>query len=372
MSVTERKRPVPTVATVIERFIASRQNQHVKEYICTLQGARSRHVTGKRAAGVTLARSQFGDLRFDRVEGHEFAAWLHQRHPRSSQAASTFKKGRSALCQLLKYAIANGWADATVLAALPKACASPPRGEWLRPEQVAALNALVSERHFTSHQCFMWSCLLNAGVRSDELVRLQPPILNAIDGTLQVIGKGRGDGKLRSIPVSPEFQEEWSAYVREHAPRPTSWLFPVTQVRFVKGERFSYEHAIADESRHCTQKPVRTAVAKVRALAVQEVAKGRMDPSLVPSFALTPKVLRSTYACSNLILHSQLGPGFGLDLRSLQQAMGHESLDTTAMYLGDVADYLNRHRRTMSITDGVKRLAEQPSAASAFPDALAA
>lgn len=369
MSVTQCKRDVPTVAKAVERFINSHQNQHTREYVSILQGAPSGRVVGRRAAGVALARSALGDLRFDRVEGHEFVAWLYQRHP-SSHAASTLKKGCSALRQLLLYAIAKGWADEKVLADLPRTSASPPRSEWLRPEQVEALTALVTDRHFTSQQRFMWSCLLETGVRPDELVRLQPQALNPADGTLKVIGKGRGDGKLRCIPVSPEFQEEWSAYVRKHALRPTSWLFPLTQVSFVEGNHC--ERVIADASRHCSTKAVRSAIAKVRDLAEEAVASKRMTPSLLPPFPIGPKVLRRTYACTHLIAASLLGPEQGLDIRSLQEAMGHESLETTAIYLTDVTPYLNSHRRTTSITSTVERLTALAANPDADSDALAA
>jgi integrase len=372
MSITQCKREIPTVAKAVSQFIAGRQNQHIREYISVLQGPQSGHVVGRRAAGVTLAHSALGPLRFDRVTGHEFVSWLHQRHPRDQVAASTFKKGRSALCQLLKFAIASGWADETVLAVvlMTDAKASPPRREWLRPEQADALTALVTERHFSSQQRFMWSCLLETGVRPDELVRLQPQALNRADGTLTVIGKGRGDGKSRTIPVSLEFQEEWSAYVREHALRPANWLFPLMQVRFVEGDHC--ERVISDASRHCSTKAVRSAIAKVRDLAEEAVASGHMTPSLLPPFQLSPKVLRRTFACTNLIAAALLGPGHGLDIRSLQMAMGHESLETTALYLSDVSDYLNRRRRTISVTDTVKRLTDLASDPEADADSLAA
>ncbi len=370
MSVTPVTRNIPTVAQAVERFLASRQRQRgVKEYRSILAGTLGLQRTSRRPAGVPLARATFRNERFDKVGGDEFVAWLQQRHP-ESQAASTFKKGRSALCQLLKFAIANGWANETVLADLPEAPASPPRRDWLRPDQTAALNALVVEPDFTSHQRFMWSCLLNAGLRPAELVGLRREALNPADRSLAVIGKGRGDGKKRQVPVSAAFQAEWEAYATEHSLIPRSWLFPETQVRFMAGALMDHER-VTDTRRHCTPKAVRTAVAKVRELAEEAVKQGRMDSSLLPPFALTPKVLRRTYACTNVILSSEMGAGCGLDLRSLQDALGHESLETTAMYLSDVSAYLNRHRETMSVTEAAGMLTAQANGASP-PVALAA
>jgi integrase len=359
MAVTALKRNIPTVAQAIEQFVSVNQHRRGnREHISVLLGPRTGRVTGKKAAGPTLARSNLGGLRFDRVTGPEFADWFHSRHPAELHAASTLKRGRSSLRQLLVYAIANGWAEESVLASLPPVSPSPPRREWLRPEQVALLDGLVSKAdNLTPQQRFMWRCLLNAGLRPEELVRLKPQDLNATDRTLTVIGKGRGDGKLRTIPVSQEFMIEWQRYVLARGLQSQSWLFPVTAVQFAAGARLQHETFIADASRHCTPKAARTAVAKVRALAEAAAKAGTIPLDALPP-VLTPKVLRRTYACMNLIASSLLGDGLGLDLRSLQLALGHERLDTTAMYLSDVSHYLNRYRRPVSISDAAKRVVE--------------
>jgi site-specific recombinase XerD len=74
-------------------------------------------------------------------------------------------------------------------------------------------------------------------------------------------------------------------------------------------------------------------------------------------------VLRRTFACTNVILHA-MGLA-GLDLVSLQQAMGHERLDTTQIYLADVADYLQRFRRPIGIADGATAILEAAGRAQA-------
>lgn len=367
MAITQTKRNIPTVAQAVERFINKHRAQRgVREHISVLLGAQSGRVVGKKAAGTALAKSPLGPLRFDRVSGDEFAAWFHDRHP-EHLAASTRKRGRSSLRQLLLYAIASGWADECVLAALPPVSASPPRREWLRPEQLVALDALVTEEHFTSEQRFMWRCLTNTGLRTEELVRLKPESLNVIDGMLKVRGKGRGDGKDRLVPISPTFRAEWQAYVLAHRLRPTSWLFPRTVVRFLPGQRYGTERVTTDASRHCTPKAARTVFVKLQELAEDAVRDGRLAGELLPPFALTPKVLRRTYACCNLIASEVLGAGHGLDLRSLQEAMGHESLETTAIYLSDVASYLSRMRRPVSLVETAQRLTRPAGDESAPP-----
>ena len=372
MAVTALKRNIPTVAEAIEEFVSVHQHRRgVREHISVLVGPRTGRVTGRKAAGPTLARSNLGGLRFDRVTGPEFAAWFHERHP-AGLAASTLKRGRSSLRQLLLYAIENGWADEAVLASLPRVSPSPPQRDWLRPEQVSALDALVEKSDkLTPQQRFMWRCLLNAGLRPEELVRLKPQNLNPTDRTLTVIGKGRGDGKLRTIPVSQEFMGEWQRYVLGQRLRPQSWMFPVTAVQFVAGAHLQHETFVADAGRHCTPKAARTAVEKVRVLAEEAACKGALPLDALPP-VLTPKVLRRTYACMNLIASSLLGDGLGLDLRSLQEAMGHERLDTTAMYLSDVSHYLNRFRRPVSIADAARRVAEMTAQQHAAPLTLAA
>ncbi len=309
MAITQSKRNIPTVTQAVERFInKNRAQRGVREHISVLQGARSGRVVGKKAAGTALAMSSLGPLRFDRVSGDEFATWFHDRHP-GHLAASTRKRGRSSLRQLLLFAIASGWAEESVLAALPPVSASPPRREWLRPEQLVALDRLVTVEEFTPQQCFMWRCLSNTGLRTEELVGLKPEALNVIDCVLKVRGKGRGDGKDRLVPVSPEFRAEWQAYVLAHRLRPTSCLFPQTVVRFVAGERCGTERVTTDASRHCTSKAARTVFVKLQELAEDAVRDGRLASELLPSFALTPKVLRRTYACCNLIASEMLGGG---------------------------------------------------------------
>jgi site-specific recombinase XerD len=356
MAVTQSKRNIPTVAEAVERFISKHRGQRgVREHISVLHGPRSGRVVGKRAAGTALARSPLGPLRFDRVSGDDFAGWFYDRHPQHL-AASTLKRGRSSLRQLLLFAIESGWADEYVLAALPPVSSSPPRRQWLRPAQLVVLDALMTEEHFNEAQRFMWRCLANTGLRTEELVRLKPQALNVIDGTLKVRGKGRGDGKDRDVPVSAEFRAEWQAFVLENRLRPTSWLFPQTAVRFVPGERCATQRVTTNASRHCTPKAARTVFLKLQDLVDDAVRDGRIPSELRPEFALTPQVLRRTYACCNLIASEMLGAGHGLDLRSLQEAMGHASLETTAMYLSDVASYLNRMRRPVSLVETAELL----------------
>jgi site-specific recombinase XerD len=89
---------------------------------------------------------------------------------------------------------------------------------------------------------------------------------------------------------------------------------------------------------------------------VSELARRELDPELVPHFALTPKVMRRTFACTQLILHA-LGLG-GMDVRTLQKAMGHSRLDTTQRYMADVDEYINATKRHVNTREGVRAIVE--------------
>jgi integrase len=84
---------------------------------------------------------------------------------------------------------------------------------------------------------------------------------------------------------------------------------------------------------------------------LMEIIQEELDPALWPT-RLSPHVLRHTYGCLNTI-GSELNLDGALGLRSLQQAMAHESLETTAMYLGDVADFLAAYRTLAGVDQTV-------------------
>jgi site-specific recombinase XerD len=89
---------------------------------------------------------------------------------------------------------------------------------------------------------------------------------------------------------------------------------------------------------------------------IEALAESELKPELIPHFALTPKVMRRTFACTQLVLHSlNLG---GMDIRTLQKAMGHERLDTTQRYLADADEYIGAIKRHVNTRDGARLIAE--------------
>jgi len=353
------KSRIPTVAEACERFVDDykRNNKSWREHASVLLGPPSGRVVGRQAAGPALGRSELGPVAFSRVTADQFRAWWNVRHP-LHLAPSTRKRGRSSLRQLLLFAVAHGWTDDSVLLRLPDAKPSPPRGDWLRPEQVVVLDALVTEERFTAEQCFQWRTLLAAGLRVNELVTLKAGALNPTDRALTVTGKF---GKTRTVPVSETYCNAWLDYVLKRNLRSTSWMFPLTGVRFTGGG--TCERVVLSTARHCDAKAVRSMLSSedrvsVMGLARECVIAGRMPAQLLPP-RLTPHTLRRTYATNYIISGVLLGPEHGLDLRSLQEAMGHESLETTAEYLSDVSAYVSRFRRPADLVENARRIVEE-------------
>ena len=166
-----------------------------------------------------------------------------------------------------------------------------------------------------------------------------------------VVGKGRGEGKERKIPVDDPIIARWQAHIRRHGIRRDGYML------------FTEAHTLwADRTR--TTNGSRTRVDRTpptspffasceRSANSLETA---LPPELVPHFPLTPKVMRRTFACTQLILHA-LGLG-GMDVRTLQKAMGHDRLDTTQKYMADVEDYINASKRHVNTRDGVRAIVE--------------
>ena len=348
MPVSAPKQSIPTVAEAVRRFLEARQRKSWREHASVLAGPPTGHVTGRKAGGPALARSEFGPLRFDRVTSEQFSKWLLQRHP-EHLSPSTFRRGRSSLRRLLLFAAANGWAEDAIADQLPDAKAAPPRRDWLRPEQLIALEPLVTRQHFDEDLLWMWWLGLNAGLRAEEVVSLKPSAFDFLDQTVTVVGKG---SKRREVPLSPEFSKALVQWFAGRAARPDAWLFPLTGIRFVNVPHHrASERVVLDPKRHADAKAFRSLCARVNALAREKARSGEFPGEHLPHRVITPHTLRRTYACNQLIAAHVLGSGQGMDLRTLQQALGHASLEHTSLYLSDVSSYLRRYQRPISVSE---------------------
>jgi integrase len=228
---------------------------------------------------------------------------------------------------------------------------SNPRREWLHPEQYDAISALVERTdELDDYQRFAYGLLGDLGVRPDEATTLRTTSLDPRAKVVRVVGKGRGQGKARSIPIDDAIIARWHAHIERYGIRRDGYMLFHRKTRFIGGSNEHYEWII-DKSQPTTTKQLRTLMKKVT-----QLAERKLPPDLVPHFPLTPKVMRRTFACTQLILHSlNLG---GMDVRTLQLAMGHARLDTTERYLADADEYIGAAKRHVNTRDGARSIAE--------------
>jgi site-specific recombinase XerD len=337
------------VAFYVDGERAARKKD-IRNLISVLKGPEKR-VQGKKAAGPALAKSELGQLRCDRVTDSDMRAWFLARHP-EHLAPATVKRGMAAMRGFLNLCVRRGWMDELVLEACFSAPDSNPRREWLHPEQLDPISLLVEQSdEFDDYERFGFEMLRDLGIRPDEARRMRAHDLDPRTRTVTVVGKGRGEGKERGIPVDEQIVAQWQAHIRRMGiPRDGYMLFQ-RETRFVGGSTEEFEWITEMSRPMLSPKPLLRVMRKVSELAEAELA-----PELVPHFPLTPKVMRRTFACTQLILHA-LGLG-GMDVRSLQVAMGHTRLDTTQKYMADVEDYINATRRHVNTRDGARAIAE--------------
>ncbi|HEU4657960.1 MAG TPA: tyrosine-type recombinase/integrase [Capillimicrobium sp.] len=352
-----------TVSQAVDLFLRSvevNRPKSVKDHRTVLKGAQHR-VIGKAAAGPALAESRLAKLPIRRTTAADFRDWFLDRHPHSL-AAATRKRGMSSMRSFLNFVVVSGWGDGSLLTACESFSRIQPCHEWLRPEQVKALSALVREPEFDPYEQFDYETYLATGVRAMERCELRLDDLDPFDRVLTIRrGKGRNDGKWRQIPVDDLFMDRWEDHARRYNIAPGGYMFFRRLPKQVAGQprgTFVYEE---DRRLPASPQSSRRMLRRLTDLARERLA----DEELRPAFYITPKVLRRTYACVQVI-KSELnedGQGGALGMRSLQEAMGHESLETTSLYLADVAAYLRRHRRFVgtlrAVDDILERVREQ-------------
>jgi integrase/recombinase XerD len=169
----------------------------------------------------------------------------------------------------------------------------------LSREEVQKLLAAVREERFAVCLRLMYYCGLRVGEAVSLQVehicsRQQPPSLHIVDG------KGRKD---RYVPLYPGILQELRQWWRTHQ-NPT-WIFP------------------CPPATRCTAAALRQAAHPMRTESVQMTFQLARDVAGIHSRA-TPHTLRHSYA-THLLEE-------GISLRQISSYLGHESLDTTAIY----------------------------------------
>jgi site-specific recombinase XerD len=222
-----------------------------------------------------------------RTEGKDPLKWLKDRvHARTP--IGTVLPYRAAVKHYLMSE--QGYTEDELKELLPKAKGRPTAFRHaLTPEVLAIYHAAVEDVPDPSQTIL--TLLPKTGLRISEICGLQLSDVQNVSGVRALVFRGKRD-KQRSVPLTKSAEATLDAYIEQN--KPTKWLFtgqmggPLTP--------------------HAVRKHTRLIAAT--------------NPDLV---GLSPHVLRHTYAT--------LLVARGVDLKTIQQLLGHESIETTSRYL---------------------------------------
>jgi len=229
-----------------------------------------------------------GDVPLSAISRTRVQDWLVAGHARGLSPA-TLGRRLSALSGLFAHAVERGWlaASPTDGVRAPKRPRHLPR--TLPVEQTERL-LRSGERRMASRDRALLAVLYGCGLRVSEAVGLDLDRVDLAARELRVLGKGR---KERIVPI-PETAAAWLA----------DWL----RVRPASAERAVFLNVRGG---------------RLSARSVQRMLKRRaLETGADPS--VTPHRLRHSFAT-----HLLAG---GVDLRAIQELLGHASLATTERY----------------------------------------
>ncbi|TLS68572.1 tyrosine recombinase XerC [Mariprofundus erugo] len=232
-----------------------------------------------------------GPIGVDRINRAQIQDWLVSGHA-AGLSAATLARRLSALSGFLDFAVTGGLCAANAAAGIrpPKKPARLPR--TLPPEQTAAL-LQPEDGHHEQRDLALLAVMYGAGLRVSETVGLDLDAINLSSCELRVFGKGR---KERMVPLPKGAAELLGHWLDERLLGPVRDPQAVFLNRF--GERLS-------------------------ARSVQRMLKARALASGADT-SVTPHRLRHSFAT-----HLLAG---GVDLRAIQELLGHASLGTTERY----------------------------------------
>jgi len=221
--------------------------------------------------------------------------WLIAGHA-SGFAASTLARRLSAVCSFFDAAVQSGYCKANVAAGVraPKRGKRLPR--TLPPEQTAALMQ-HTDRASDHRDLALLAVMYGCGLRVSEAVALNVSDVDLNEFELRVLGKGR---KERVVPLPAGAVQYLQAYLTDR-----------NESGLVKADTES--QAVFLNKQH-TRLSVRSVQRMLKERALQTGA----------DVAVTPHRLRHSFAT-----HLLAG---GVDLRAIQELLGHASLATTERY----------------------------------------
>jgi integrase/recombinase XerD len=255
---------------------------------------------------LTFAEQQTGktssQLRVDDLNVRLIAAFLDYLEHDRGNSTSTRNARLAAIRSLFHYAALRHPEHADTIArvlAIPPKRGSQTIVTFLRDEEIDALLAAPDRDRWTGRRDHaLLLTMIQTGLRVSELTGLRcADITLTTSPHLHCHGKGR---KERVTPLTPQTAQVLRVWRHEHAGNPDEPLFPTS-----RGGRLS-----------------RDAVAWLLAKHVATAAQG--CPSLTAK-TISPHTLRHTAAMR--LLHA------GIDITVIALWLGHESTQTTQIYL---------------------------------------
>ena len=199
----------------------------------------------------------------------------------------------------------EGYSEENLERLLPKARGrKTKRRDALSPQQLALYHAAVAQMDREPAKTIL-NLLPKTGLRISEICGLQTSDIESQDGQSYLVFRGKGD-KERVVPLVGSAKDDLSTYIQRH--RPEKWLFSGYSGRPIG------PHAVRKHTRK---------------IAADNVELG----------GLSPHVLRHTFGTMALRR--------GMDLKRLQDILGHESIKTTERYL---------HPTRQDLHDAMRRL----------------
>jgi len=223
------------------------------------------------------------------ITRNQIQDWLVNAHA-TGLAASTLARRLSSVSSFFDMAVQAGWCNANVAAGIraPKQAKRLPR--TLPPEQTAMLMQATAHRH-DKRDLALLAVMYGCGLRISEVVGLNLDAIDLSQSELRVFGKGR---KERVVPLPQGALSYLQVWLDERVASTEEVAVFLNQ----RGSRLS-------------------------ARSVQRMLKERALETGA-DISVTPHRLRHSFAT-----HLLAG---GVDLRAIQELLGHASLATTERY----------------------------------------
>ena len=249
----------------------------------------------KRKGLLPSTRAKYQEI-VDSARGEDLLDWINRKvHARTP--IGTVLPARAAVKHFLM--AEEGYSEAELEQLLPKARGRKTKfRRALSPHQLGLYHAAVSEVDREPAHTIL-ELLPRTGLRISEMCELSRFEIEELGGHSYLVFRGKGD-KERIVPLVGSAKELLLDYVEEY--KPEKWLFSGYMNRPIG------PHAIRKYTRRIAQR----------------------HPDLA---GLSPHVLRHTFATMALRR--------GMDLKRLQEILGHESIKTTERYLHPTRDDLH-------------------------------